>query len=485
MEVRLNSGGKLTPVSAWVFTGLAVAGFAGLLTQLSGQFGYDTDVAGMPVVALVIGLCLAGAAFCAAVPALISMSNGLSAQQTRIIVGVILCSGLAARLILMASEPALEDDYQRYLWDGTLTAHGMSPYGVVPASVSAGRAAASILELKVASGSVLERVNHPDVSTIYPPVAQAAFALAHVIKPFSLTAWRGVLIVVDLATFGLLIAGLDRLSRSRLWVALYWWNPVVLKELFNSAHLEPLIFPFLLGALLASQSRRPVWASTALGFAAGVKLWPALLLPLLLRPLTAQPRQLLLSLAVSGVLLAAMIAPMVAAGLGEHSGLVSYASNWRVNSPVFGLLDAAVQSVAHFAGVADDVVVARFSRGLAACCVLAIVAAISWRAIDGFDDLVRRALIAVVALIVFAPAVYPWYTLWFVPLVVLRPEPGLIAVTATIPLYYLYFHFAARDELDIFRTIVVWMIWLPPLAVALFNVCRQRPIAGAARQAEV
>lgn len=480
------SGSCGKPVFAsWGCSGLAVVAFAAILNSLSRQFGYDADVSGMPVVTLVILLCVGGAAFCIAVPALIAKSSHLAPSQTRTVVGVIFIFGLAARLLLLASEPALEDDYQRYLWDGALTAHGISPYGVVPADVLAGRATAPIRQLGLASAPVLERVNHPDISTIYPPVAQAAFALAHLIKPYSLNAWRSILVACDIATFFLLLASLDRLSRSRLWVALYWWNPVVLKELFNSGHLEPLIFPCLVGALLLSHSRRPAWAAGALGLAAGVKLWPALLLPLLVRPLIAQPRQLALALAIFGSLLALALAPMAAAGLDDHAGLVAYVSNWRVNAPVFGLLDDAVRSVARSLNFTNELVVARLSRVLAACCVLTIALTLSWRADGSFEDLVRRALLTVLALIVFAPAVYPWYTLWLVPLVVLRPEPGLIAVTATIPLFYLYFHFAARDSLDVFRNVVVWMIWLPPLAVAFLSTRWSRLAASSAVRAEV
>ena len=484
LNVKFASGGY-APVLAWGGTGIVVVAFAIVLTWLSRQFGYDADVFDMPVVTLVILLCVAGAAFCAAVPALVAKSSQLPPSKIRIVVAIVLIFGLAARLTLLASEPALEDDYQRYLWDGALTAHGISPYGVVPADVLAGRASASITQLSRSAGPVLERINHPDVSTIYPPVAQAAFALAHVIRPFSLNAWRALLIVCDIATFFLLLAGLDRLSRSRLWVALYWWNPVVLKELFNSSHLEPLIFPCLLGALLLSHSRRPAWAVSALGVATGVKLWPVLLLPLIIRPLLAQPRQLVLSLTIFGALLVLAIAPMVAGGLDDHAGLVAYTSSWRVNAPVFGLLDTAVQSAAQFLDFTNEVVVARLSRLLAAGCVLTIALMLSWRAAGSFDDLVRRALSAVLALIVFAPAVYPWYTLWLVPLVVLRPEPGLIAVTATIPLFYLYFHFAARESLDVFRNVIVWLIWLPPLAIAFLSARWPRLAAGSAQQAEV
>ena len=95
-------------------------------------------------------------------------------------------AGLAARLILIPSEPMLEDDYQRYLWEGGVVAAGLNPYATSPRSANEAGPQTKLGALAHASGDVIDRVAHAGLKTIYPPVAQAAFALAHKLNPWSL-----------------------------------------------------------------------------------------------------------------------------------------------------------------------------------------------------------------------------------------------------------------------------------------------------------
>ena len=46
---------------------------------------------------------------------------------------VILAAGLLARVVLIPTAPTLSEDVYRYLWDGTLVAHGVNPYPHAPA----------------------------------------------------------------------------------------------------------------------------------------------------------------------------------------------------------------------------------------------------------------------------------------------------------------------------------------------------------------
>ena len=70
------------------------------------------------------------------------------------------------------------------------------------------------------------------------------------------------------------------------WVLLYAWNPLVLKEIINSVHLDGLVALWLLVAVLGfvrfQGSGRPGWAcfsGVALGLATLSKLYPVILLP--------------------------------------------------------------------------------------------------------------------------------------------------------------------------------------------------------------
>ena len=200
--------------SQWVGIAVVTCGYALLIAILSRQFGYDRDVADMPVLLATACFVGAGLLFAAILPGRISASANLEAGGTAQLLAIVLVGGLIARLILFASEPILEDDYLRYLWDGAVSAHAMNPYDVAPRTVIDAGPAHPLSGLAADSGPVLRRINHPQLPTIYPPVAQAAFAFAHWISPWSLTAWRSVLMLCDAATLLALLGLLKETGRS-------------------------------------------------------------------------------------------------------------------------------------------------------------------------------------------------------------------------------------------------------------------------------
>ena len=82
---------------------------------------------------------------------------------------LLLTCAAAARLLCAASPPVLSDDLYRYVWDGRVQAAGINPYLHAPA-------AGALHALR--DTEVHPRVNHPDVRTIYPPLAQILFVAA-------------------------------------------------------------------------------------------------------------------------------------------------------------------------------------------------------------------------------------------------------------------------------------------------------------------
>ncbi|WP_072376463.1 glycosyltransferase 87 family protein [Hyphomicrobium sp. NDB2Meth4] len=442
--------------------------FSATLAVLSGRFGYDVDVIDMPCLTLVGLLVGAGAAYSSGLPRLV-VASGSSGSQHRFL-AIALTAGLVARLIMFGSAPILEDDYNRYLWDGAVTAHGYSPYAVPPLAVIEGRVQGPLQDLAADAGAALGRINHKSLTTIYPPVAQGAFALAHLIGPWSLAAWRGVLLAFDVATLGLLVLMLDVTDRSRLWCTLYWLNPVVLKEVFNSTHMEAVILPFVLLALLLAMRRRPLAASTALGLAAGAKFWPALLLPLMLRG--AWPRERTRSAAAALVfagLFTLWLAPMVIHGVDEANGLVAYADGWQINSALFPVIVGLLSSFRDWIGF-SAVDANGLARMLIAILLAVLALFLAHRRLNGLDDLIARASVAVSALVLLSPALYPWYTVWMAPFLVFRPYRAFLMLTALIPLYYSFFHFAARGTLEIFNSYVVPGIWAPVWIVLFWGM---------------
>ena len=457
----------------WALLGLLIIALAFVLTTASPRFGYDFEVAEMPILALVVGLVVAGLIFCFALPPLIAKSLDADAATVRLFMTVIFATGLAARLVLFVSEPILEDDYQRYLWDGAVTMSGHNPYALSPYLARQPGAPSAYGNLAQESGLVAQRINHPELKTIYPPVAQGAFALAHIVKPWSLTAWRTVILFCDLATLVLILLLLGDTGRSPLWSALYWWNPVVIKEFFNSAHMDAILLPLVLLALLLAARGRGVLASLSLAFAAGAKIWPVLLLPLVLRPLAAQKRKLAIALIIFGGLILMWATPVLLGGLDANSGFTAYLVNWQTNSALFPVIEGITATLLNAFGVAD-VSAGTVGRIVIALALTGFAFSLSVKPIENTDDLMGRASLLVAALVLLSPAQFPWYVAWFVPFLAFRPWFGFLLLTATVPLYYIYFYFAAAGEPHVFKQYIVWIIWVPVWAVLIMDAMRYR-----------
>lgn len=452
----------------------------------SHRFSYDYEVIEMPALALAAGLCSAGLVFALLVPLLIRRSVDGRPMPCdagrRPALLIVIVAGFVARLVLLPSEPMLEDDYQRYLWDGGVTASGLNPFAASPRSAAAADPSTPLGRLAQGSGTIVERIGHAGLKTIYPPVAQAAFALAHGLSPWNLTSWKWVLLGCDAALLALLLVLLAEAGRPLLWCALYWWNPLVLKEVFNSAHMEPVVMVPVMAALLLVVRRRPVVATAMLGIAAGAKVWPLLLVPLAVRPLLTEPKRLLLALGLLAALMALWAWPVIAGGLDNTSGFVAYAEQWRTNSALLPALESAIRLLTSpFAG---PEAAGRLARALLAVTAVAVAVGMAIAPLDGPLSIIRRAGAVCAALVLLSPSQYPWYAIWFLPFLPFLTLRSFLALTALLPVYYVFFHFNARSQPDIFRVWVVWLIWLPAWAALWIDVSekiREATFAGSVR----
>jgi alpha-1,6-mannosyltransferase len=436
----------------------------------SQTFARDVELTDRPALLLAAVLVAAGFFYLLTVP-LITRSRTLGRVQHKTILWIILAGGLTMRLALMGSTPAFEDDWYRYLWDGGVTAHGFNPYAASPDDAQGEPYHYSLQPLAQHSGVVIERVNHPELTTVYPPVAQAAFALAHLISPWSLTAWRAVCLLAECATLLLLLALLKHLGRSRLWVALYWLSPLAAKEFINSAHMDVIVLPFVLAAALLSIKNRPLSAVTALSFAIGAKFWPLLLAPVIFRPLLSTPRRLAAAVGLLALLTLVFIAPMLTAATGETSGLAAYATYWRNNSAHYGLLESAFSLAMKPFDVSVRMpgqAVRILLGGLAS--VFAVW--IARKPIGNAQDLLKRMGLVTAAVVLLSPSQFPWYAAWVLPFIVFTPWSGLLFMTAMISIYYAGFHYLARDTYATYREIIVFAIWLPVWALLAYEAWR-------------
>ena len=343
----------------------------------------------------------------------------------------VLLAGLIIRLILFTSAPVQEDDHYRFRWDGAVLAHGYNPYAYAPSMILRGASEdipADLAKLGKESGHILQRVNFPHLRTIYPPVTQAAFALAHLMGGFSLWSWRLVLLAADLAGLLILWRILAQWNLPLNWLALYWLNPILLHETYATCHMEVLLFAPLLGALLLTSRGNVIRSSGLLGLAVGIKLWPALFMPLVLRPHLKRPARIIAAAGVFCLLAALMVLPMVLAGLGADSGLMAYSKGWEMNDAAFLVLLKASKILGSYFSP-DHIHMELMARGGCALLVLACLAWLCRRPLRQIQW--ANAFLAIsAALYMLSPTQFPWYALWLLPFSAIRPnwgfsDPGL------------------------------------------------------------
>lgn len=224
---------------------------------------------------------------------------------------------ILVRAILLSGDPVYEDDYYRYLWDGKQTVEAGSPYLKAPSTFFD-------TDQEPHWETILGEINNPDLPTIYGPVNQYLFALAHLVDPGQVWPIQLALAVLDL----LIIVILSRLAGLSS-VVLYGFSPLILKEFTLTAHPDLLaVFPMLL-AVWFWKKANVYAAAAALAFAVSAKLFAFLLVPLLL--LWHWKAWLLFMVTVL-----ALHAPL-ANVLGQIESLQAMAGAWLFNAPLYYL----------------------------------------------------------------------------------------------------------------------------------------------------
>jgi len=231
--------------------------------------------------------------------------------------------------------------------------------------------------------------------------------------------------------------------------------------------MELLLLPFIVAALWLALRNRSVFAAGALALATGAKLWPALLLPYLLRREIGRPGRLAAMLGFFGGLVGLALLPLLWSGLHGDSGLRAYAGYWQMNDSLYLILHAAASRLVpeHSHAV---------TRAAVAVLLLALV---SWFVVSPTTDkrqLTERVLWTVAALFLLSPTQFPWYALWFLPLLAVHPSPGLLLLTVLLPLYYLRFPMQALGRADWFDYGLVWLQFVPVYMLLAWEWWRRR-----------
>ena len=361
-------------------------------------------------------------------------------RPRRLAAGLIIASLVALPAASLTRGSQISDDLYRYSWDGKLQAAGIDPYRYAPDAPQLAKFrdawlwpdAATCVRLHKAPITddprhACTRINRPSVRTIYPPAAEGYFLVAHWLPgPSRDHKLQLDAAILSAALTGLLAFGLRRTGRDPLTVAYYSFGPLAGLDIAADAHVDVLAAIFGVGAILLAtlKPRATVRTGVAIGLAIAVKLYPALLLPALLRRGGGRRGALRLVAAAAAVIVLGYLPHVLAVGghvLGYLPGYL-HEENYDSGSRflLLGLL-----------GLGDSV-----TKLLAITLVASALVVVALRGSRGAGTPASGALaLLAVAFLVVTPS-QPWYALLLVCVSVLTGRLEWIAV-AVAP-YALY-----------------------------------------------
>lgn len=315
---------------------------------------------------------------------------------------------MALRAVGVLGMPILEDDYFRYLWDGYRLHAGGTPYGVPPAAFF------DDASVPMAMQRVLDRINYPDVPTIYGPLQQALFALSYRLAPASVRPLQCLLAAIDL---GVLVLLWRLGAHSGAW--LYALSPLVVKEIAFTAHPDGLHTGLLLLALGLRGRGRARTTGACCGLALSAKIVALPLVPFLL---WRAPWQAWLC---AVLVCTAVYLPFLAQAT-DWAGLGVFAQDWVFNPLLFGLFrDVLPPTVARTAAV-----------GVFCAGWFALLLGFHRSTNSGWHTPPCAAVLSL--LLLCAPVVNPWYLLWVLPFVALGPSALFWLCAPALTLSYLH-----------------------------------------------
>ncbi|MGH7056127.1 MAG: glycosyltransferase 87 family protein [Stellaceae bacterium] len=324
----------------------------------------------------------------------------------------VLVVAAALRLGPLLAPVALSTDIYRYVWDGRVAAAGINPYRYIPTDPHL---------LRLRDPVIFPRINRNNYAlTIYPPVAQMLFLLAHVLGG-GVMALKLLFVALEAVGIAALVFVLGRTGRPRETILIYAWHPLPIWEIAGSGHVDAAVVAFVGLALAAAVSGRRAGSGAALAAATLIKFLPAVIAPALWR---WRDRRFVIAFIMVAI---AAYLPYIDVGRRVLGFLPGYVKEERLSSGGgFWALDlarqvAAVPATAYFA---------------VAVLVMAGLALAALRRPPGAPASLSWAMILATAATVLASPHYPWYFVWLVALLSVAPWGPALWPTLTAFLLY-------------------------------------------------
>jgi alpha-1,6-mannosyltransferase len=294
----------------------------------------------------------------------------------------IIITGIIFRITLIPAVPTTSPDVFRYLWEGKIVAHGINPYQIPPDAAS----------LNQYHSDLWSKVGFKNMTSIYPPFAQVAFFIGHLISGESVWGLKIVYLICEIITLIFLLKLLRLKKINPGYIILYAWLPIPIMEYFINAHIDAVGIAFLVLFLYHIEKGRNNLSAVFFALSILVKFYPLMLFPLLIKKTGI--KKLIPFTMIFLLTSIVFYAPFLTSDFAVKNSLTTYLLRWEFNGSVYNLIK-----------VFSDRDLARII-----CSILLIItiAVISYQ----YRDFVNGAFGVFLSFVIFATTIYPWYLGW-------------------------------------------------------------------------
>lgn len=393
---------------------------------------------------------------CLCIPIIITLMPKHWRISTQIIVIFVLA--ILGRFLFVPM--AVSSDLNRTMWEGNLLIHGVNPYEHPPVKPGG-------LDLTPDAADPFRTTDDPfytdivpvKTSPLYPPLilALAGFA-GHISASFS--AWRIMVITVDLCVLGLIIIELKQRRLPVRYALIYAVHPLVLTSFAGQGRPEVFLIALVMVSLLAYRRHAYGWMFLCLGLAMQVKYYPVLLLPMLVNRHNWKKFWITPFIAVVPWI------PFCTRNCHHIiDRFITYGHSISFNSAIHGLLHYLTGRI-QYATV--------FSELLFLLIWLFILRHLHpARTGSSPLDIMTLTTIILSAYFLFLPSVQPWYLTVLVMLICIRPFFSVVVLSMTISAAYTvdgYLHMTGQWHYPFTARLIVWVPFILFLAFDLRRI---------------
>lgn len=248
----------------------------------------------------------------------------------------ILLSTFLFRVIFILAVPALSDDYFRFIWDGRLIEEGINPFLYLPDEVQK-----QSLLVGEMNNTLYLKMNSPAYYSVYPPVLQFIFFIASKLSFSSnygaIIILRIVIFLAEIGSYFFLAKIIAFLKLPKNRILIYLLNPLVIIEISGNLHFEGVMLFFVVASFYFLLINNIIFSSILFSLAVSTKLFPLVLLPLIIKKLGLKKGFIysLLVLLLSFVLFLPFINQELINNIGNSLGL--YFQKFEFNASFYYL----------------------------------------------------------------------------------------------------------------------------------------------------